>query len=447
MKVKVISRNPDNYCRETKDDIHKTFRNYNPELHPFQGAREYVRALNATKLERVFAKPFVGNLDGHKDGLAVLAKNPKQLSVLASGAYDGEVCIWDVANKRRMVSLAAHSGYCRGIAFTTDGERILTVGDDKNIKIWEYNRDWEDANRVQRPLNTILTKGVCVALSHSYDSTAFATSGDTCHIWDEERNEPLKELKWGVDMVHDIKYNPVETSLLAACSSDRGIILCDQREKKPLRKLIMTLRCNQLAWNPMRAFNFTVANEDYNLYTFDTRSLNVPLTIHGGHVSSVTSLDYAPTGREFTSGSYDKTVRIFEANKATSREIYHTKRMQHVTCMAWSLDNKYIFSGSDEMNVRIWKANASEKLGSLQAREKNAFNYNAALKEKYAAHPSIRRIAKHRQVPKTVYKEQEKLRSVKQKQKRKEENLRQNSRPGKVPYVPEPKKKIVRLEH
>lgn len=65
------------------------------------------------------------------------------------------------------------------------------------------------------------------------------------------------------------------------------------------------------------------------------------------------------------SGSYDKTVRIFESEKGHSREIYHTKRMQRLTCVLWSLDNKYIMSGSDEMNIRIWKARASEKLGPV----------------------------------------------------------------------------------
>lgn len=66
------------------------------------------------------------------------------------------------------------------------------------------------------------------------------------------------------------------------------------------------------------------------------------------------------------SGSYDKTIRIYEVDKINSREIYHTKRQQHVTSVGWSLDNKYIFSGSDEMNIRIWKAYASEKLGPVR---------------------------------------------------------------------------------
>lgn len=81
------------------------------------------------------------------------------------------------------------------------------------------------------------------------------------------------------------------------------------------------------------------------------------------HSSAVIDVDYAPTGREFVSGSYDKTVRIFESLKGHSRDVYHTKRMQRLTCVKWSLDNKYILTGSDEMNIRMWKARASEKLG------------------------------------------------------------------------------------
>ena len=34
--------------------------------HPFEAEREYTRALNSVKLEKVFAKPFLGALDGHR---------------------------------------------------------------------------------------------------------------------------------------------------------------------------------------------------------------------------------------------------------------------------------------------------------------------------------------------------------------------------------------------
>ena len=68
-------------------------RNYDASLHPLEAPREYVRALNSVKLERVFAKPFLGSLDGHKDGISCLGKHPHRLSIMLSGSCDGEVYV------------------------------------------------------------------------------------------------------------------------------------------------------------------------------------------------------------------------------------------------------------------------------------------------------------------------------------------------------------------
>lgn len=60
-------------------------------------------------------------------------------------------------------------------------------------------------------------------------------------------------------------------------------------------------------------------------------------------------VDYAPTGREFVAGSYDRSVRIFKYNGGHSREVYTTKRMQRVFAVRFSGDATYVFSGSDDM--------------------------------------------------------------------------------------------------
>lgn len=229
-------------------------------------AREYVRALNATKLERVFAKPFVGNLSGHRDGVACFGKHPKHLSTLVTGAYDGEIRIWDLANRASIRNFVAHDGFVRGIVYSVNGDRFFTVGDDKSIKVWK--NDMPDVDEEEEPVNTILSRTILTSISHHRSEAIYVTCGEVCAIWDESRNDPLKTLKWGVDTLHSVAFNQVETSLLSCCASDRSIILYDQREALPLRKIVLTMKSNKLAWNPMEAFNFTVANEDckYVLY-------------------------------------------------------------------------------------------------------------------------------------------------------------------------------------
>ncbi|XP_061772437.1 DDB1- and CUL4-associated factor 13 [Nerophis ophidion] len=441
MKVKVLSRNPDDYVRETKLDIQRVPRNYDPTLHPFEVCREYTRALNATKLDRVFAKPFLASLDGHRDGVNCMAKHTRSLSMLLSGSCDGEVKVWNLAKRECIRTLQAHEGFVRGIVVRFCGTSFFTVGDDKTVKQWKM--DTPGYGETEEPINTILGKTVFTGLDHHQMEGVFATCGQQVDIWDEQRSSPIRSFSWGVDSFSAVRFNPVETHLLASCSSDRSIVLYDMREAAPLKKVIMTMRSNTLCWNPMEAYNFTCCNEDYNLYTYDMRFLHQPTTVHIDHVSAVLDVDYSPTGREFVSASFDKSIRIFPKDRGHSREVYHTKRMQHVICIKWSADNRYILSGSDEMNIRLWKANASEKLGVLPPREEAATNYRQKLTEKYKEFPQIRRIARHRHLPKPLFHESKELRIMKEARRKKERNVRMHSKPGSVPVLSEKEKHVV----
>ena len=62
-------------------------------MHPFARARERTRALNAAKIERIFAKPFVASLEGHSDAVEVLVRKPKSLTTVASASWNGGVYI------------------------------------------------------------------------------------------------------------------------------------------------------------------------------------------------------------------------------------------------------------------------------------------------------------------------------------------------------------------
>ena len=102
------------------------------------------------------------------------------------------------------------------------------------------------------------------------------------------------------------------------------------------------------------------------------RNLSAPLTTHHDHVGAVLAVAYSSTGREFVSGSYDKTLRIWNVGSVRSREVYiqnewimsryHTKRMQRIFCVNFSADGRFVLSGSDDTNIRIWKAKASAPL-------------------------------------------------------------------------------------
>ncbi|VDM95754.1 unnamed protein product [Thelazia callipaeda] len=436
MKVRVISRNPEDYQRETKNDVYKAPRNFSVPEDPFQVQVEYTRALNAAKLNRVFAKPFVSSLDGHNDGVSVLCKHPLRLSVVFSGGQDGQVRIWNLPHHKCLSVIQAHSGPVNGISCdNVSGNTFVTVGHDSQLKHWLCPDPVE--GDLSEPVHSIPLNGVAHSVSHVVNSTDYVTCGEGIYVWKKLRESPVRVYNLGVDSVYTVKCNPVERDIIVCCASNRTIALLDVRQKCPLKKVTMKLRPNAVSWNPMEAFTFTCANEDYNLYTFDIRNLSNPRRVYKGHTNAVMDVDYSPTGTEFVSGSYDRSVRIFPVESFGSRDIYHTKRMQQVLSVLWSMDNKFVLSGSDEMNIRLWKANASEKLGPLQRRERGALDYSARLLEVYGEHPEIKRIVKHRFVPKSIYTATKEHRTIKLSQRRKEENRRKHSKPGTVPHVPE----------
>jgi WD repeat and SOF domain-containing protein 1 len=55
----------------------------------------------------------------------------------------------------------------------------------------------------------------------------------------------------------------------------------------------------------------------------------------------------------------------------------------------------------------------------MKTRERDAMNYNEALKEKYADFPQVKRIARHRQVPRHVYQARKEIRIIKDSKKKK----------------------------
>ena len=153
-----------------------------------------------------------------------------------------------------------------------------------------------------------------------------------------------------------LRFNPSQLNLIAAVSVDRSVVLYDIRGGTAINKIYMKNKSAALCWNPQEPMNFVIGNENSHCYTFDLRKPSQAKMMHKDHVGAILDIDFAPTGREFVTGSYDKTIRVFPFDQGRSREVYHTKRMQQVNSIIYSMDNKMIISGSEDTNVRIWKA-------------------------------------------------------------------------------------------
>jgi len=174
--------------------------------------------------------------------------------------------------------------------------------------------------------------------------------------------------------------------------------------------------------------------------------MNRALNVLRDHVAAVMDVKFSPTGTELISASYDRTIRLWNREKGHSRDIYHTKRMQRVFSCTWSADNDYVLSGSDDGAVRLWRAQASKRQGVKAYAQRQKEEYDAALRRRYAHMPEMRRIARHRHIPKTVKRAREikgeELASIK----RREENERKHSKKGEKKRMPEREKMVLATE-
>jgi hypothetical protein len=100
----------------------------------------------------------------------------------------------------------------------------------------------------------------------------------------------------------------------------------------------------------------TLASGSYDrtvrVWDAQTGGLRHTLSGHGGWVMSVA---YAPDGRTLASGSYDRTVRVWDAQTGGLR---HTLSGHggSVMSVAYAPDGRTLASGSDDSTVRVWDA-------------------------------------------------------------------------------------------
>ncbi|RMZ75143.1 hypothetical protein DV738_g5642, partial [Chaetothyriales sp. CBS 135597] len=425
MKIKTLSRP----AAAPGQAALKQPRNLDPSHHPFERAREYTRALNAVKMERMFAAPFIAQLGaGHVDGVYSIANDPGSLERFASGSGDGVVKVWDLPSRDQVWQTKAHTNIVRGLCWTPE-RKLVSCATDRTIKVWDPYAATGGSKVV--PVSTYLGQGAFTSVTHHRSHPSIAASSSSIYIYDLSRpsSAPTQTLHWptATDTITSVRFNQSETSILASCSIDRSLILYDLRTSSPLARTILTLACNSLSWNPMEPFNFAAASEDHNIYIFDMRNMDRALNVLKDHVAAVMDVQFSPTGEELVSASYDRTVRLWNRDRGHSRDVYHTKRMQRVFSCAFTQDNKYILSGSDDGNVRLWRANASERSGIKSARQRQKLEYDQALVKRYQHMPEIKRIKRHRHLPKTIKKAAEiKTQEIKA-IKRRQENVRKHS--------------------
>ncbi|MEO8149759.1 MAG: caspase family protein [Bacteroidia bacterium] len=104
-----------------------------------------------------------------------------------------------------------------------------------------------------------------------------------------------------------------------------------------------------------------VCTHAYALAQKETIKLLIPI----GHTFNITSVCFSPNGKYCLSGSWDKTMKLWETN--TGRELKtFTGHLARVNSACFSPDGKYCLSGSYDNTIKLWDATTGEEIRTFE---------------------------------------------------------------------------------